>query len=346
MIIGTHHITEGVLLAPMEDVTDLPFRLVCKRLGADMVYTEFVNSEGLVRERKKTHRKLELSDEERPVGIQIYGSEAGSMAGAARIAEAAGPDLIDINAGCWVKDVAKRGAGAGLLKDLPRMEAIAREVIQNVSLPVTLKTRLGWDADSIRIVEVARMLEDAGIQALTIHCRTRSQGHKGEPLWEWIPEVKSRVSIPVIANGGIDTPERVAYVLRNVGADAVMIGQGAITNPWIFRQAKQYLATGTLLPEPTLRERISLALEHLTLSVGHKGERIGTIEMRKHYSGYLRGLHGAARLRMHLMQFTESAPVREALERFAETSYDILPDSGRVEPSEHPGTMALDLPGC
>ncbi len=341
MIIGKYHIEEGVLLAPMEDVTDLPFRLICKRMGADIVYTEFVNSEGLVRERKKTHNKMELSDEERPVAIQIYGSEIGSMAGAARIAESAQPDFIDINAGCWVKDIAKRGAGAGLLRDLPRMDAIAREVIQNVSIPVSLKTRLGWDADSIRIVEVARMLEDAGVCALTIHCRTRAQGHKGEPLWNWIPEVKQHVSIPVIANGGIDTPERVAYVLRNIGADAVMIGQGAIMNPWIFRQAKHYLATGALLPEPTMRERIALALEHLRLSVEHKGERIGSIEMRKHYSGYLRGLHGAAKLRLSLMQYTESAPIRETLEKFADSYYNVIPDSSTTD-----GTVAFDLPGC
>jgi tRNA-dihydrouridine synthase B len=332
MVIGKINIDEGILLAPMEDVTDLPFRLICKRMGADIVYTEFVNSEGLVRARKKTHQKLDISDDERPVAIQIYGSETGSMTGAARIAEDANPDFIDINAGCWVKDIAKRGAGAGLLRDLPRMEAIAREVLRSVSLPVTLKTRLGWDADSIRIVEVAKMLQDAGICALTIHCRTRSQGHKGEPDWNWIQEVKKQVSIPIIANGGIDTPQRIEYVLRTIGADAVMIGQGAIDNPWIFKQAKHYRATRELLPEPTVHERIGLALEHLRLSAAYKGERYGAIEMRKHYSGYLKGLHNGAKLRIHLMQFTEVAPIEEALRKFADGYENSLPEPNHHEP--------------
>ncbi len=335
MLIGSIHINEGILLAPMEDVTDLPFRLICKRMGADIVYTEFVNSEGLVRSRKKTQQKLDLCDEERPVAIQIYGSEIGSMVGAARIAEAAKPDFIDINAGCWVKDIAGRGAGAGLLRDLPRMEAIAREVLQTVSLPVTLKTRLGWDADSIYIVDVTKMLQDAGICALTIHCRTRSQGHKGEPDWNWIQEVKKNVSIPIIANGGIDTPQRVEHVLREIGADAVMIGQGAIDNPWIFKQAKHYCATHELLPEPTVHERIGLALEHLHLSVSYKGERYGAIEMRKHYSGYLKGLYNGAKLRLYLMQFTEIAPIEESLRNFAGRYEDSLPDSYHHESSTH-----------
>jgi tRNA-dihydrouridine synthase B len=330
VIIGKINIDEGIFLAPMEDVTDLPFRLICKRMGADIVYTEFVNSEGLVRSRKKSHHKLDLSDEERPVAIQIYGSDIGSMAGAARIAEAAKPDFIDINAGCWVKDIAGRGAGAGLLRDLPRMEAIAREVRSSVSLPVTLKTRLGWDADSIHIVEVAKMLQDAGISALTIHCRTRSQGHKGEPDWSWIQEVKKHVSIPIIANGGIDTPERVEYVLRTIGADAVMIGQGAIDNPWIFKQAKHYRTTRELLPEPTVHERIALAIEHLHLSTSYKGEHYGAVEMRKHYSGYLKGLHNGAKLRIHLMQFIEAAPIEEALRTFADRYEDSL-----TEPRHH-----------
>ncbi len=337
MVIGSIHIQEGILLAPMEDVTDLPFRLICKRMGADIVYTEFVNSEGLVRSRKKTHQKLDLCDEERPVAIQIYGSEIGSMTGAARIAEAAKPDFIDINAGCWVKDIAGRGAGAGLLRDLPRMEAIARDVIQSVSLPVTLKTRIGWDAESIRIVEVAKMLQDVGICALTIHCRTRSQGHKGEPDWNWIQEVKQHVSIPIIANGGIDTPERVEYVLRTIGADAVMIGQGAIDNPWIFKQAKRYLAARALLPEPTVHERIAVAIEHLHLSASYKGERYGAIEMRKHYSGYLKGLYNGAKLRLHLMQFAEVAPIVEALRIFAERYEDSLPEPYHHESNTQQG---------
>src|SRR5512135_659658 len=241
MTIGPITIDRGILLAPMEDVTDLPFRLICKRLGADMVYTEFVNSEGLVRGAEKTKRKMMFREEERPFGIQIYGGEIPSMAAAAQLAESFHPDLIDINCGCWVKDVALRGAGAGLLRDLPKMEQIAATVVNAVRIPVTLKTRLGWDADSIRIVDVARMCEHVGIKALTVHCRTRDQGHKGPVDYSWIPKIKAAVSIPVIVNGDVVTPLGVKQVFETTGADAVMIGRGAVMNPWIFRQSKHYL---------------------------------------------------------------------------------------------------------
>ena len=320
MKIGSIEIDRGILLAPMEDVTDLPFRVVCKRLGADIVYTEFVNSEGLVRGAEKTRKKMLFLDEERPFGIQIYGGEIASMASAAQLAESFGPDLIDINCGCWVKDVALRGAGAGLLRNLPRMQALASEVVRAVKLPVTLKTRLGWDPNSIRIVEVARMVEDVGIKALTVHCRTRDQGHQGPVDYSWIPRIKEAVSIPVIVNGDIVSPANVRHVFEATGCDAVMIGRGAVVNPWIFREARHELETGTVLPGPTLHERVHFLIEHLRLSVEHKGERRGVLELRKHIAGYLRGLPHISKIRLHLMQYTERVPMEDFLERFLECS--------------------------
>jgi len=320
MKIGPVEIKKGILLAPMEDVTDLPFRVMCKRLGADIVYTEFVNSEGLVRGSQRTRDKMSFWEEERPFGIQIYGGEESSMAGAAQLAESFGPDLIDINCGCWVKDVAMRGAGAGLLRDLAKMEKIASTVVKAVKLPVTLKTRLGWDATSIRIVEVARMCEQIGIDALAVHCRTRDQGHKGSVNYTWIPRIKKAVSIPIIVNGDIVTVPDVKRVLDETGCDAVMIGRGAVMNPWIFRQAKHFMATGEMLPEPTIEERVHLVTTHLKLSVEVKGERAGVIELRKHYSGYLRGLPHVSKVRMELMQFTEAQPIFDYLARFLDRS--------------------------
>ncbi|HUI11600.1 MAG TPA: tRNA dihydrouridine synthase DusB [Bacteroidota bacterium] len=318
MTIGGISLERGILLAPMEDVTDLPFRLICKRLGADIVYTEFVNSDGLVRGSRKTKQKMLFLEEERPVGIQIYGGDIASMEGAAHMASELNPDLIDINCGCWVRDVAMRGAGAGLLRDLPRMEKIARTVVGASTVPVTLKTRLGWDASSIRIVEVARMCRDAGIAALTVHCRTRDQGHKGAVDYSWIPRIKEAVDLPVIVNGDIVTPDNVQEVFAATGCDAVMIGRGAVINPWIFRQAKHFLATGEHLPDATVEERVALLKEHLRLSVEYKGERAGVIELRKHYAGFLRGMPHVSRIRMELMQFTEAAPILEHLTRFLE----------------------------
>lgn len=309
MKIGPIVVDKPIALAPMEDVTDQAFRLVCKRLGADLLYTEFVNAEGLVRESQKTRKKMLFREEERPFGIQIYGADEPAMEKAAQIAESFGPDLIDINCGCWVKDVAMRGAGAGLLRDLPRMARIAKTVVNAVKVPVTVKTRLGWDAESIRIVEVARILEDVGVKALTVHCRTRAQGHSGDPDFQYIPLVKAAVTIPIIVNGNLDTPERIKEVFDQTGCDGVMIGRAAITNPWIFRQARHYLQTGELLPHPTLAERLEVLRLHLTSSVEGKGERRAVLEFRKYYAGYLRGFPHAAQIRHELMVYTELAPL-------------------------------------
>jgi tRNA-dihydrouridine synthase B len=307
----------------MEDVSDIPFRLICKRNGADILYTEFVNAEGLIRHSERTHKKMLFLEEERPLAIQIYGGEPDSMEGAAKLAESMQPDFIDINCGCWVRNVALRGAGAGLLRDLPKMERIAKTVVDATYLPVTLKTRLGWDADSIRILEVARMCEDAGIQALTVHCRTRAQGHRGAADWSWIGRLKETVSIPIIANGDIKTPEDARYLFETMNADAVMIGRAAIENPWIFSEIKEYMKTGAI-PEPASAVmRIQLCIEHLDLSVQYKGERKGVIEMRKHYSGYLRGMRNASRVRAELMQWTEREPVADRLSEYIEEQYDL-----------------------
>lgn len=304
----------------MEDVTEPPFRLICKRLGADIVYTEFISSEGLIRDAKKSREKLFFYEEERPIAIQIFGGNEDSMDEAARISENANPDFIDINCGCWVKDVALRGAGAGLLKDLSKMQRIAEAVMKNVSLPVTLKTRLGWDENSIVIIDVAKMLESIGIKALTVHCRLRGQGNKGEADWSWVKRIKDAgVKIPIILNGGVKTPEDVKFVFDNYEPDAVMIGQGAIQNPWIYSQAKSFIQNGSY-DEPSLEEKINTCIEHLKLNCEIKGEKKGTLEFRKHYSGYLRNLRDVSKFRMELMQFTEPEPIIEKLEKLKEAT--------------------------
>lgn len=316
MRIGSINIEKPIALAPMEDVTGVAFRLVCKRMGADIVYTEFVNSEGLIRENARTIRKMEFQEDERPFGIQIYGSIEGSMERAAAMAESFHPDLIDINCGCWVKDIAMRGAGAGLLRDLPRMEGIVARVVKSVNTPVTVKTRLGWDSESIKIVDVARMVENVGAKALTIHCRTRAQGHKGEPDFSWIPQVKQAVTIPIFVNGGLDTPEKIHRAFDETGCDGVMIGQAAINNPWIFRQARYYIERRELLPAPDLDERVRVLLEHLRLSVSQKGEQRAVLEFRKHYTGYLRDLPNVSKIRSELMHFTEMSPIVDHIEQY------------------------------
>ena len=261
MKIGNINIDKPLLLAPMEDVTDVPFRLICKKLGADIMYSEFVNSDGLAHNSKKTFEKMMFMEVERPFGIQIYGGEESAMEGAAKLAQSLNPDLIDINCGCWVKDVVARGAGAGLLKDLPRMRRIASLVVKATNKPVTVKTRLGWDEKNIRIVEVAKMLEDVGVQGLTVHCRTRAQGHSGVPDYAWIPKIKREVSIPIIINGSLTSPEQIKNVFDETGCDGVMIGRAAIDNPWIFSETKHYFETGELTEPRTMIERIDFCIE-------------------------------------------------------------------------------------
>lgn len=314
--IGKIELNRAILLAPMEDVTDISFRLVCRELGADLVYTEFVNSEGLVRSNERTHNKLKIIKEERPVGIQIYGSNIESMIGAAKIAEAENPELIDINAGCWVKNVVGCGAGSALLKDLPYLQKMVKAVVENVSLPVTVKTRIGWDNSSIKIVEAAKMLEDVGVKALTVHCRTRQMGHKGDADWSWINKVKEVVSIPVILNGNVLNAYDVKRAFEETDADAVMIARGAIGNPWIFKEAKELLSTGTISSEINEEIKIKTCLRHLELAIGVKGERRAVIEHRKFYSGYLKGMYQASKVRMELMQFSDYESVKNVLYRY------------------------------
>jgi tRNA-dihydrouridine synthase B len=318
MRIGSIDIERPVILAPMEDVTDISFRLVCKELGADIMYTEFVNSEGLIRASRKTLRKMMFIEEERPFGIQLYGGGESSMETAAKMAEELRPDLIDVNCGCWVKKIVGRGEGAGLLRDLPKMEKIVSTIVNAVRLPVTVKTRLGWDSSSIRITEVAKMVEQTGAVALTIHCRTRAQGHKGEPEYHWIGDVKAAVKIPIIVNGGIDSAERAHMVFETTGCDGVMIAQAAITNPWVFNAIKHFMRTGTEMPEPAFAERVRVMRKHLTLSVQYKGEERAVLEFRKHYSGYLRNYHNISQLRSRLMQYTEVAPILDIIDNLEE----------------------------
>lgn len=301
----------------MEDVTDPPFRRVCHRLGADIVYTEFISSEGLIRDARKSTQKLKIYEDERPVSIQIFGSREEAMAESAQIAEAANPDFIDINCGCWVKDVVKRNAGAGLLRDLPLMRQVIKSVVDNTSLPVTVKTRLGWDRNSIVITDVARMVEDVGAVALAIHCRTRDQGHEGLTSWEYISEVKKAVSIPIILNGDVRSPENVKRAFET-GADAVMIGRAAIANPWIFRDAQHYMKTGEVPPEPTLEERMSVALEHLRNNLDYKGQHYGIIEFRKFWGGYLKGLPLASVVRKDLVVAPDIDAIAARLDQYRE----------------------------
>jgi tRNA-dihydrouridine synthase B len=306
---------KAVLLAPMEDVTDISFRLVARQLGADAVYTEFISSEALIRAAAKSMKKMATLPEERPVAIQIFGGDPDVMQEAARISEAAGPDFIDINCGCWVKNVAGKGAGAGLLKDPARMEKMVRSTVDAVKLPVTVKTRLGWDHESINILDIAPMLEQAGAKALTIHCRTRSMGHSGQADWTWIPRIKERVSIPVFLNGDVCTPEDADRAFRETGCDGVMIGRAAISNPFVFKQIKDFFNAGSYA-EPTILERVELCKRHLAHSCQVKGERRAVLEYRKHYTGYLKGVYGASRARAELMKHETLEAALEVLDQF------------------------------
>jgi tRNA-dihydrouridine synthase B len=317
MKIGSIEIDQPIALAPMEDVTDITFRSVCKHLGADLVYTEFTSSEAIIREIPRALRKIEISEAERPIAIQIFGGSDISMGLAAKRAEEFKPDFIDINCGCWVKNAVARGEGAALLKDLPRFENIVKKTVQATKLPVTVKTRLGWDEKSIVILDVAKMVEQAGAQALTLHCRTRSQAHQGEADWQWLEKIKKVISIPLIGNGDVKTPEDVKRMFET-GCDGVMIGRGAIFNPWIFKQSKHFLKTGQHLPEPNLKEKIDLCIHHLKLSIERKGLRNGVFIMRKYFMGYLKGTENIAGLRSQLMQLTDPDLIIQSLQNFVE----------------------------
>ncbi len=316
--VGNINIKNAVLLAPMEEVTHIAFRKLCKEFGADVVYTEFVNSDGLIRNNKKTYKKLEIREEERPVGIQIYGGNLEAMVEAAKIAEEENPDIIDINAGCWVKKVAKRGAGAGLLKDPPYMQKMVEDIVKAVNKPVTVKTRIGWDEESIMILEVAKRLEDVGAEALTIHTRTRSQGHSGDPDWSWIPKIKEVVNIPVILNGGIFTAEDAKKAFDETNSDGIMVARGAIGNPWIFREIKEILEKGFISSNVDAKERVHTALKHLRYELEIKEERHAVIPFRKYYSGYLKGLYNASKVRQELMKYVEFKPIEEILLKYLE----------------------------
>jgi tRNA-dihydrouridine synthase B len=281
-----------LLLAPMEDVSDPPFRAVCKANGADLMYTEFISSEGLIRDAIKSRQKLDIFEEERPIGIQIFGGDEEAMALAARIVDATQPDLVDINFGCPVKKVVCKGAGAGVLKDIDLMVRLTKAVVNSTQLPVTVKTRLGWDDYSKNIEEVAERLQDVGIQALSIHGRTRMQMYKGEADWSLIAKVKDnpRIQIPIFGNGDIDSPQKALEYKNRYGVDGIMIGRAAIGYPWIFNEIKHFLHTGEILPPPTLVERLQVTRHHLDFSIRWKGEKLGIFEMRRHYTNYFRGL--------------------------------------------------------
>jgi len=304
MIIGNTNLGKfPVILAPLEDITDSAFRCICRMHGADLVYTEFVSSEALVRSALKSSNKMVFDETERPVGIQIFGNNPESMRNAALLAERNNPELIDINFGCPVRKVAMKGAGAALLKDIPLMVAITREVVNAVKIPVTVKTRLGWDEDNKIIVDVAERLQDEGIHALTIHGRTRAQMYSGEADWKLIGEVKNnpRMRIPIIGNGDITSAEKAREMFLRYGVDAVMIGRAAIGNPWIFGQVKSYISQGILKEPPVLQERVAVCLSHLKLAINKKGEHKGIIEMRKHYAGYFKGLPGFKKVRLEIL---------------------------------------------
>ena len=323
--IGDIQLTEfPLLLAPMEDVSDPPFRALCKENGADVVYTEFISSEGLIRDAAKSVMKLDIYEKERPVGIQIFGANLDSMLRSVEIVEQSNPDIIDINFGCPVKKVVSKGAGAGILRDIDKMVSLTKAMVEHTRLPVTVKTRLGWDHDSIKIVEVAERLQDVGCKAIAIHGRTRVQMYKGEANWEPIAEVKnnSRMHIPVFGNGDVDSPEAAKRMRDEYGLDGAMIGRASIGNPWFFNEVKHYLNTDKKLPPPTMAQRVEAARRHLQMAIDWKGEKLGVFETRRHYTNYFRGIPHFKEYRMKMVTSDDAADVfaafEEVLEKFGD----------------------------
>jgi nifR3 family TIM-barrel protein len=315
-----------LLLAPMEDVSDPPFRRLCKLHGADLMYSEFISSEGLIRDAIKSKMKLDIFDYERPVGIQIFGGDEEAMEMSSRIVDAVRPDLVDINFGCPVKKVVCKGAGAGVLKDVDLMVRLTKAVIKGTNLPVTVKTRLGWDENSINIDEVAERLQDIGVQALTVHARTRAQMYKGSADWTHIARVKNnpRITMPIFGNGDIDSPEKALEYKNKFGLDGMMIGRAAIGYPWIFNEIKHYFKTGEHLTQPTMLDRVEAARNHLTWSMDWKGERVGIVEMRRHYTNYFKGVSNFKEHRLKLVTLENAECLFKALDEIQEVYADYL----------------------
>ncbi len=313
-----------LLLAPMEDVSDPPFRALCKENGADVMYTEFISSEGLIRDAAKSVQKLDIFEYERPVGIQIFGNEISSMREAAAITEQANPDIIDINYGCPVKNVACKGAGAGILQDIPKMVAMTKEIVDAVGKPVTVKTRLGWDDNTKYIVDVAERLQDVGIKAISIHGRTRKQMYKGEADWSLIAAVKNnpRMNIPVFGNGDVDSPETALEKRNTYGVDGIMIGRASIGYPWIFNEIKHYFESGQKLAPPTIADRVQASRRHLEMAIEWKGEGLGIRETRRHYTNYFKGIPHFKEYRMKLVTCDESALIFDTLKEIEDKFYD------------------------
>ncbi len=309
-----------LLLAPMEDVSDPPFRAVCKAGGADLMYTEFISSEGLIRDAAKSRQKLDIFEYERPIGIQLFGGDIGNMVGSAEIATSVNPDLIDINYGCPVKAVACRGAGAALLQDVPKMVKMTEAIVKCTHLPVTVKTRLGWDDKSKNVTEVAERLQDIGVQALTVHGRTRVQMYKGDADWALIAEIKNnqRIRIPIFGNGDVDTPHKALEYRNRFGVDGIMIGRASIGTPWVFNEIKHYFRTGKLLPSPEVAERVRMCREHFSFSIRWKGDRLGVFEMRRHYANYFRSLPDFKPFRTRLVEADTDNEVHAILDEIGE----------------------------
>ena len=309
-----------LLLAPMEDVSDPPFRALCKELGADVVYTEFISSEGLIRDAAKSVQKLDIYEKERPVGIQIFGANLDSMLRSVEIVEASNPDIIDINFGCPVKKVVSKGAGAGILKDIPLMVKLTEAMAKHTHLPITVKTRLGWDDASIKIVEVAERLQDAGAKAISIHGRTRARMYKGDANWHPIAEVKNnqRMQIPIFGNGDVDSPEKAKLMRDEFGLDGAMIGRASIGNPWFFNEVKHFFETGTYAAAPSIEDRVAVARRHLEMAIDWKGEIQGVLETRRHYTNYFKGIPNFKPLRTRMVTSNDSAGVFEVFDEIIE----------------------------